>query len=72
MCRGSSRTSHVSRKSPDYTDLVQIATVHIHRNTEHPFSLIEMVDLPAYSQLRLARGEGVLSAQMDEAKSMLY
>ncbi|WP_080439095.1 HDOD domain-containing protein, partial [Pseudomonas syringae] len=59
-------------KNPDYTDLVQIATVHIHRNTDHPFSLIEMVDLPAYSQLRLARAEDVLSAQMDEAKSMLY
>ena len=59
-------------RSPDYTDLVQIATVHIHKNTEHPFSLIEMIDLPAFSQLGLARAGDQLDVQMDEAKSMLY
>ncbi|GKS04407.1 HDOD domain-containing protein [Pseudomonas syringae pv. theae] len=63
--------ARVSR-SPDYIDLVQIATVHVHKNTDHPFSLIEMVDLPAYSQLRLSLADGMLAAQMDEAKSMLY
>ncbi|KPB73248.1 Uncharacterized protein ALO83_01764 [Pseudomonas cannabina pv. alisalensis] len=59
-------------KNPDYTDLVQIATVHIHKNTDHPFSEIEMTDLPAFHQLRLSEADGTLAAQMEEAKSMLY
>jgi len=63
--------TRVSR-SPDYVDLVQVAAVHIHRNTAHPLGQIDIVDLPAFSQLRLHTAGGLLSAEMDEAMDMLY
>lgn len=59
-------------KSADYIDLVQVATIHIHRHTSHPFSQIDIVDLPAFQQLRLNPAGGALSAEMDEAMTMLY
>ena len=63
--------TRVSR-SADYIDLVQVATIHIHRHTSHPFSQIDIVDLPAFQQLNLNTAGGLLSAQMDEAMTMLY
>ncbi|GFM85301.1 HDOD domain-containing protein [Pseudomonas cichorii] len=63
--------TRVSR-SADYIDLVQVATIHIHKNTTHPFSQIDIVDLPAFHQLRLNVAGGLLSAEMDEAMGMLY
>jgi HD-like signal output (HDOD) protein len=59
-------------KSADYIDLVQIATVHIHQGTAHPYSQIDMSTLPAFHQLGLDTSGGLLSAEMDEAKLMLY
>ncbi len=58
--------------APDYIDLVQIATVHLHQNTGHPYSQIEMSSLPAFHQLGLDLSGGHLGAEMDEAKMMLY
>lgn len=58
--------------SPDYIDLVQIATVHLHQGTSHPYSQIEMSSLPAFHQLGLDLSGGHLGAEMDEAKMMLY
>ncbi|WP_426118671.1 HDOD domain-containing protein [Pseudomonas sp. DSP3-2-2] len=63
--------TRVSQRA-DYIDLVQVATVHLHQGTAHPYSQIELSSLPAFHQLGLDMSGGHLGAEMDEAKLMLY
>ncbi|MEQ7921363.1 HDOD domain-containing protein [Xanthomonas sp. WHRI 1810A] len=63
--------SRVSHKA-DYVDLVQVATVHVHDVTGHPYKNTDMSVLPAVKQLGLNPAEGALIVQMNEAMTLLY
>ncbi|HEY0287732.1 MAG TPA: HDOD domain-containing protein [Pseudomonas sp.] len=59
-------------KRPDYVDLVQVATVHVHEVTGHPYPNIDMSALPAASQLGLNLADDTLIREMNEAMTLLY
>lgn len=63
--------SRVSKKA-DYVDLVQVASVHLYKGSNHPFGQVDVTDLPAFNQLGLDPAGGQLSVEMDEARKMLY
>jgi HD-like signal output (HDOD) protein len=57
---------------PDYVDLVQVATVHVHDVTGRAFPNTDLSVLPATRQLGLDPTEGALIIEMNEAMTLLY
>ncbi|RAU43253.1 MULTISPECIES: HDOD domain-containing protein [unclassified Pseudomonas] len=56
----------------DYVDLVQVATVHVHEATGRAYSNLDVIRMPAASQLGLDMADGRLIGQMNEAMTLLY
>ncbi|MGY2294631.1 HDOD domain-containing protein [Pseudomonas yamanorum] len=56
----------------DYIDLVQVAVLYCHRNTDHPLASVPLSTLPAIKKLRLDPHSDALRAELDEARSMFY
>lgn len=59
-------------KQPDYVDLVQVATVHVHDVTGNAYPNTNMSVLPAMHQLGLEPTDGALIAEMNHAMTLLY
>lgn len=57
---------------PDYVDLVQVASAHVHRTLGGPGSDVDLQALPATAQLRLDLTDQKLIDEMNQAMSMLY
>ena len=55
----------------DYVDLVQIATVHSHHGTRHPYADVALNSLPAFTRLGLDLENGKLVIEMNEAMTLL-
>jgi HD-like signal output (HDOD) protein len=58
--------------SLDYIDLVQIAMLYCHRDTDHPLADFAVSSLPALKKLRVDPYCDALRAELDEARSMFY
>ena len=56
----------------DYIDLVQVAVLYCHRNTDHPLASVPVSTLPAIQKLRIDPYNDTLRAELDAARSMFY
>eukprot|EP01132_Coremiostelium_polycephalum_P016604 gene16604-19948_t len=56
----------------DYIDLVQVAVLYCHRDTDHPLASVPILTVPAIKKLRLDPYSDTLRAELDEARSMFY
>ncbi|WP_347904578.1 HDOD domain-containing protein [Pseudomonas purpurea] len=56
----------------DYVDLVQIATLHCYKDTDHPLAQIDISSLPAFKQLKIDPNNLSLCADLEDARSMFY
>ncbi len=51
--------SRQHNKPPDYTDIVQIARLHVFRNKPHPLGQINWLKVPAFSKLGLSPEDSI-------------
>ena len=58
--------------SLDYVDLVQVAVLYCHKNTNHPLAHTALSNLPAFKKLRIDPLNEVVRTELDEARSMFY
>ncbi|MBH3423741.1 HDOD domain-containing protein [Pseudomonas gessardii] len=56
--------------SLDYVDLVQVAVLYCHKNTEHPLANAVLSNLPAFKKLRIDPLNEAVRTELDEARSM--
>lgn len=58
--------------SLDYVDLVQVAVLYCHKNTDHPLANAALSSLPAFRKLRIDPLNEAVRIELDEARSMFY
>ena len=58
--------------SLDYVDLVQVAVLYCHKNTDHPLANAALSSLPAFRKLRIDPLNEAVRTELDEALSMFY
>jgi HD-like signal output (HDOD) protein len=58
--------------SLDYVDLVQVAVLYCHKNTDHPLANAALSSLPAFRKLRIDPLNEAVRTELDEARSMFY
>ena len=58
--------------SLDYVDLVQVAVLYCHKNTDHPLANAALSNLPALKKLRIDPLNEAVRSELDEARSMFY
>ena len=58
--------------SLDYIDLVQVAVLYCHKNTDHPLVNAALSNLPALKKLRIDPLNEAVRSELDEARSMFY
>lgn len=58
--------------SLDYVDLVQVAVLYCHKNTNHPLAHTALSSLPAFKKLRIDPLNEAVRTELDEARSMFY
>ncbi|NMX91237.1 MULTISPECIES: HDOD domain-containing protein [unclassified Pseudomonas] len=58
--------------SLDYVDLVQVAVLYCHKNTNHPLANAALSNLPAFKKLRIDPLNEAVRTELDEARSMFY
>ena len=56
----------------DYVDLVQMATVYGHQDTDHPLAQIDITGLPAFKRLGLDPNNPLLCNDLEDSQSMFY
>jgi len=56
----------------DYVDLVQVASLYCHKDTEHPLARIDVRTVPAFKALRIDFDDQVACADLEENRSMFY
>ncbi|MNE65405.1 hypothetical protein D3C80_1608810 [compost metagenome] len=56
----------------DYADLVQIASLYCHKDTDHPFARVDVLNVPAFKTLGIDFDDKVLCADLEETRSMFY
>ena len=56
----------------DYVDLVQVATLYCHKDTEHPLSRIDAFSVPAFKKLGIDPDNKAMCLDLEESRSMLY
>ncbi|KFF43474.1 MULTISPECIES: HDOD domain-containing protein [Pseudomonas] len=56
----------------DYVDLVQIAVLYCHHNTDHPLAKVDITSVPAMKKLRIDLYSEKSRTELDEARSMFY
>ncbi|WP_095145330.1 MULTISPECIES: HDOD domain-containing protein [unclassified Pseudomonas] len=56
----------------DYVDLVQMATVYGHQDTDHPLTQIDITGLPAFKRLGLDPNNPLLCNDLEDSQSMFY
>lgn len=58
--------------SLDYVDLVQVAVLYCHKNTDHPLANAALSNLPAFRKLHIDPLNEAVRTELDEARSMFY
>lgn len=58
--------------SLDYVDLVQVAVLYCHKNTDHPLANAALSSLPAFKKLRIDPLNEAVRTELEEARSMFY
>ncbi|MFJ7143095.1 MAG: HDOD domain-containing protein [Pseudomonas protegens] len=56
----------------DYVDLVQVATLYCHKDTDHPLSRIDAFSVPAFKKLGIDPDNKAMCNDLQESRSMLY
>ncbi|MDN4547023.1 MULTISPECIES: HDOD domain-containing protein [unclassified Pseudomonas] len=56
----------------DYADLVQIASLYCHKDTDHPFARVDVLNVPALKTLGIDFDDKVLCDDLEETRSMFY
>lgn len=56
----------------DYVDLVQIATLYCHEDTDHPLARIDVLNVPAFTTLGIDPENKVMCRDLEEARSIFY
>ena len=56
----------------DYVDLVQVASLYCHKDSDHPLARIDPLSVPAFRKLGIDIDNKVLCADLEESRSMFY
>ncbi|MHC8315664.1 HDOD domain-containing protein [Pseudomonas sp. LB3P31] len=56
----------------DYVDLVQVASLYCHKNSDHPLSRVDAFDVPAFRKLGFDPQNEGLCRDLEESRSMFY
>jgi HD-like signal output (HDOD) protein len=56
----------------DYVDLVQVASLYCHKDTDHPFARIDPLSVPAFNALGIDIDNEAMCADLEETRSMFY
>jgi HD-like signal output (HDOD) protein len=56
----------------DYVDLVQVATLYCHKDTEHPLARIDAFDVPAFKRLGMDPDNKAMCSDLEASRSMFY
>jgi HD-like signal output (HDOD) protein len=56
----------------DYVDLVQVATLYCHKDTDHPLADVETSNVPAFKKLGIDPENTALCSDLEESRSMFY
>ncbi|WP_409318446.1 HDOD domain-containing protein [Pseudomonas sp. KCJK9016] len=64
----------LKRESPqvDYVDLVQVASLYCHKDSDHPLARIDPLSVPAFRKLGIDIDNKALCADLEESRSMFY
>ena len=58
--------------SEPYEDLVQVASLYCHKDTDHPFARIDPLSVPAFNALGIDIDDDAMCADLEETRSMSY
>jgi len=53
-------------------DLVQVASLYCHKDTDHPISRIDPFSVPAFVKLGIDPDDNAMCADLEEMRSMFY
>ena len=56
----------------DYVDLVQVASLYCHKDTDHPISRIDPFSVPSFKKLGIDPDNKAMCADLEETRSMFY
>jgi len=56
----------------DYVDLVQVASLYCHKDTDHLISRIDPFSVPAFVKLGIDPDNTAMCADLEETRSMFY
>lgn len=56
----------------DYVDLVQVASLYCHKNSNHPLSRVDALEVPAFRKMRIDPQNETLCRDLEESRSMFY
>jgi HD-like signal output (HDOD) protein len=56
----------------DYVDLVQVASLYCHKDTDHPFARIDPLSVPAFRKLGIDQENKALCEDLEESRTMFY
>ena len=56
----------------DYVDLVQVASLYCHKNSNHPLSRVDALEVPAFRKMAIDPQNETLCRDLEESRSMFY
>jgi HD-like signal output (HDOD) protein len=56
----------------DYVDLVQVASLYCHKDSDHPIARIDPLSVPAFRKLGIDPENKELCADLEESRTMFY
>jgi HD-like signal output (HDOD) protein len=56
----------------DYVDLVQVASLYCHKDTDHPLARIDPFSVPAFKKLGIDPENEAMCRDLEESRSMFY
>ncbi|AZD28164.1 HDOD domain-containing protein [Pseudomonas chlororaphis] len=56
----------------DYVDLVQVASLYCHKDTDHPLAKIDALSVPAFKKLGIDPENKAMCSDLAESQSMFY
>jgi len=56
----------------DYVDLVQVASLYCHKDTDHPLTRIDVFNVPSFKKLGIDLDSDAVFKTLEESRSMFY
>ncbi|KQN50640.1 histidine kinase [Pseudomonas sp. Leaf48] len=56
----------------DYVDLVQVASLYCHKDTDHPLARVDVLSVPAFGKLGVDIDNKAMCTELEESRSMFY